>query len=124
MRMPKTLITAASAVAILLSSPVIFSDVSTAAQAASATDEGKKIAFHRKKGNCLACHAIEGGKLPGNIGPPLINMKARFPNKADLKEQIGDATIKNPNSIMPPFGKHKILSEEELNKVVEFIYSL
>jgi len=124
MRMPKTLITAASAVAILLSSPVIFSDVSTAAQAAGAVDEGKKIAFHRKKGNCLACHAIEGGKLPGNIGPPLINMKARFPNKADLKEQIGDATIKNPNSIMPPFGKHKILSEEELNKVVEFIYSL
>ena len=124
MRMPKTLVTAASAVAILLSSPVIFSDVSTTAQAAGAIDEGKKIAFHRKKGNCLACHAIEGGKLPGNIGPPLVNMKARFPNKADLKEQIGDATIKNPNSIMPPFGKHKILSEEELNKVVEFIYSL
>ena len=124
MRMPKTLVTAASAVAILLSSPVIFSDVSTTAQAAGAIDEGKKIAFHRKKGNCLACHAIEGGKLPGNIGPPLVNMKARFPNKADLKEQIGDATIKNPNSIMPPFGKYKILSEEELNKVVDFIYSL
>ena len=123
MRMPKTLVTAASAVAILLSSPVIFSDVSTTAQA-GAFDEGKKISFHRKKGNCLACHAIEGGKLPGNIGPPLVNMKARFPNKADLKEQIGDATIKNPNSIMPPFGKHKILSEEELNKVVDFIYSL
>jgi len=51
-------------------------------------------------------------------------MKERFPNKADLKAQIADATINNPNSIMPPFGKHKILSGAELNKVVEFIYSL
>jgi len=121
--MPKTLVAAASAVAILLSSPIIFSNASTVVQAGDA-EEGKKIAFHRKKGNCLACHAIEGGKLPGNIGPPLINMKQRFPNKADLKAQIGNATINNPNSIMPPYGAHKILSESELNKVVEFIYSL
>ena len=105
MRMPKTLVTAASAVAILLSSPIIFPNTSTTVQAGD-LEEGQKIAFHRKKGNCLACHAIKGGKLPGNIGPPLINMKERFPNKADLKAQIADATINNPNSIMPPFGKH------------------
>ena len=123
MRMPKTLVSAVSAVAILLSSPIIFSNASTTVQAGDVED-GKKIAFHRKKGNCLACHAIKGGKLPGNIGPPLVNMKERFPNKADLKAQIGDATINNPNSIMPPFGKHKILSGSELNKVVEFIHSL
>jgi sulfur-oxidizing protein SoxX len=123
--MPKTLVSAASAVAILLSSPIIFSNASTTVQAAGmGMEEGKKIAFHRKKGNCLACHAIKGGKLPGNIGPPLINMKERFPNKADLKAQIADATINNPNSIMPPFGKNKILSGKELDEVVEFIYSL
>jgi len=121
--MPKTLVAAASAVAILLSSPVIFSNASTTAQAGD-IETGKKIAFHRKKGNCLACHAIAGGKLPGNIGPPLVNMKQRFPNKADLKAQIGNATINNPNSIMPPYGAHKILSEKELDQVVEFIYSL
>lgn len=123
MRMPKTLVAAASAVAILLSSPVIFSNASTTAQAGD-VEAGKKVAFHRKKGNCLACHAIAGGKLPGNIGPPLINMKQRFPNKADLKAQIGNATINNPNSIMPPYGAHKILTEKELDQVVEFIYSL
>ena len=123
MRMPKTLVAAASAVAILLSSPVIFSNASTTVQAGDMED-GKKVAFHRKKGNCLACHAIAGGKLPGNIGPPLVNMKQRFPNKADLKAQIGNATINNPNSIMPPYGAHKILSEKELDQVVEFIYSL
>lgn len=86
--------------------------------------DGKKVAFDRKKGNCLSCHMIAGGQLPGNIGPPLIAMKARFPNKADLREQIWDSTVKNPNSIMPPFGKHRILTEKEVDLVTEFIHTL
>ena len=86
--------------------------------------DGKKVAFDRKKGNCLSCHMIAGGQLPGNIGPPLIAMKARFPNKADLRAQIWDATAKNPNSIMPPFGKHRILTEKEVDLITEFIHSL
>ena len=86
--------------------------------------DGKKVAFDRKKGNCLACHMIPGGSLPGNIGPPLVAMKARFPDKAKLREQIWDATVKNPNTIMPPFGKHQILTEKEVDLVTAFIYSL
>jgi len=91
---------------------------------ADAVADGKKVAFDRKKGNCLACHAIAGGSLPGNIGPPLIAMKARFPEKAKLREQIWDPTAANPNTIMPPFGKHRILSEKEVDLVTEFIYTL
>jgi sulfur-oxidizing protein SoxX len=90
----------------------------------SAVEEGKAISFHRKKGNCLACHKISGGDFPGNIGPELVNMRARYPDKAKLRAQIWDATVLNPNTIMPPFGKHKMLSEKELDKVVEFIYTL
>ncbi len=86
--------------------------------------DGKKVAFDRKKGNCLGCHMIAGGQLPGNIGPPLIAMKARFPNKADLLAQIWYPTEKNPNSIMPPFGKHRILTEKEVDLITEFIHSL
>ena len=86
--------------------------------------EGKAIAFHRHKGNCLACHAIQGALLPGNIGPPLISMQDRYQNKSQLREQIWDASINNLHTIMPPFGKHKILTEEEIDKVVEFIYTL
>ena len=91
---------------------------------ANDAEAGKKVAFDRKKGNCLACHMIAGGSLPGNIGPPLIAMKARFPNKADLRAQIWDPTEKNPNSIMPPFGRHRILTEKEVDLVTEFIYGL
>lgn len=86
--------------------------------------QGKSIAFDRQKGNCLACHRIDDGKLPGNIGPPLIDMQARFPDKNDLRAQIWDPTIRNPQTLMPPFGKHGILSEQQIDKVVEYIYSL
>jgi len=91
---------------------------------ASLIEEGKKVAFNRKKGNCLACHKMKGGSLEGNIGPELVNMKSRYPDKAKLRAQISDATINNPNTIMPPFGKHKICSEKEIDAIVEFIYTL
>ena len=86
--------------------------------------EGKEIAFDRLKGNCLACHVIEDGDLAGNAGPALVAMQARFPDKARLRAQIWDPTVRNPRTLMPPFGKHGILTEEELDKVVEYIYSL
>jgi len=95
-----------------------------AADTPNVIEEGKELAFDRKKGNCLACHAAGDGESPGNIGPPLIAMKARFPDKAKLRAQIWDATKANPGSRMPPFGKYKIVSEEELDKIVEYIYTL
>ena len=67
---------------------------------------------------------MAGGSLEGNIGPALVNMKARYPEKSALRAQIFDPTVANPNTIMPPYGKHKILTESELDKVVEFIYTL
>lgn len=113
----------------ILSSALIMGSLTllglTSASASEATiAEGKKLAFNRKLGNCLACHAIAGGSLPGNIGPPLIAMKARFPNKAKLRAQIWDSTAKNPNSIMPPFGKHNMLSDKQIDKITDYIYSL
>lgn len=124
MRQGKSIITSAASVAILLGSMSLAPIGSVSAQEASVIEQGKQIAFDRKKGNCLACHQIEGGDLAGNIGPPLIAMKARFPDKSKLRAQIWDSTKMNPNSMMPPFGRHDILSEDEIDKVVEFIYTL
>lgn len=86
--------------------------------------EGKKIAFSRKKGNCLACHMMSDGQMPGNIAPPLIGMKGRYADKAKLRAQIYDPEVANPETTMPPFGKHNILSDKELDKVVEFVWTL
>ncbi|SHA20384.1 Sulfur oxidation protein SoxX [Bathymodiolus thermophilus thioautotrophic gill symbiont] len=85
---------------------------------------GKELAFDRKLGNCLACHSVSDGGQPGNIGPPLLAMKARFPDKVVLRAQIWDATARNPKSLMPPFGKHKMLTENQIDKVTDFIHSL
>ncbi|VAW76884.1 Sulfur oxidation protein SoxX [hydrothermal vent metagenome] len=124
-KFPSILKTASSVLAIA-GSLALFPVTGAAAEAqtASVTEQGKALSFNRKKGNCLACHQIAGGKLPGNIGPPLIAMKARYPDKAKLRAQIWDATKVNPNTIMPPFGRNKILSESEIDKIVEFIYTL
>ena len=86
--------------------------------------EGKKLAFDRKKGNCLACHMIDDGELAGNSGPPMIAMKARFPDKKVLFNQIWDPTKNNPNTFMPPFGKHGALTKDEINKIIEYLYTL
>ncbi|MEK9868622.1 MAG: sulfur oxidation c-type cytochrome SoxX [Gammaproteobacteria bacterium] len=86
--------------------------------------EARAMAFDRNKGNCLACHIIAGGEMPGLVAPPLMMMKHRFPDREVLKEQIWDATIRNPESVMPPYGRHGVFTEEELERVVDYIHSL
>lgn len=113
--------TAASVVALL---GVFVSPVALSASFSEMIAEGKKLAFDKKLGNCLSCHMISGGEAAGNIGPPLVAMKARFPDKMVLREQIYDPTAKNPGSMMPPFGKHNILTDRELDLVTEYIHSL
>ena len=81
------------------------------AQPASA---GETLAFDRSKGNCLTCHEIKGGDAPGNIGPPLSDMKARFPDRKELAAIIFDETKRNPQTVMPPFGRNLILTHQEI----------
>jgi sulfur-oxidizing protein SoxX len=109
---------------------VLVSGISLIPQAASAAEKmdivkmGKKVAYNRKTGNCLACHMMDDGVSPGDLGPPLVAMKARFPDKAKLRAQIWDAQVANPGTRMPPFGKHKIISEKEIDAIVEYLYTL
>jgi len=112
--------TAALTIAMVSAAPTLVS----AADGTSAIEEGKEIAFDRALGNCLACHTIKDGESPGNLAPPLLMMKKRFPDKAKLRAQIWDSTVSNPRSMMPPFGRHKILSEDQIDKLTEFIYTL
>lgn len=86
---------------------------------------GKELAFNKSKGNCLACHMIAGGDQPGTMGPPLVAMKQRYPDRKALYDVIYDPRTKfGPQTIMPPIGAHGLLSKDELEKVVDFIHSL
>ncbi len=113
------LMAVAAAFATLLACPL-------AVQAADrdVLQRGKSISFDSTKGNCLACHWIADGESPGDLGPPLVAIRARFPDKTQLRKQLWDPLELNPTSRMPPFGRHRILTEAELDMVVEYLYTL
>jgi len=89
-----------------------------------AVQRGKSLVTERPKGNCLACHSIDDGRLPGNLGPPLVAMKLRFPDREKLRQQIYDASQNNAHSRMPPFGRHQILTAEEIELIMDYLYTL
>ena len=96
----------------------------SAAQAQSAVSEGQKIAFDRSKGNCLTCHDIKGGDLPGSIGPALKDLKSKYPDRNELVAIVTDETKRNPQTVMPPFGRNRILTDSEINAIVDFLQTL
>lgn len=93
--------------------------------------KGGCVMTDRKKGNCMACHRFAGLEKTrlqaGNIAPPLIAVKQSWANRGGkdaLRKQVWDATAVNPNSSMPPFGRHKILKDDEIDAIVEFLWTL
>ncbi|TKW71023.1 MAG: sulfur oxidation c-type cytochrome SoxX [Bradyrhizobium icense] len=89
----------------------------------SAASEGQKLAFDRGKGNCLVCHVIKGGDNPGTIGPQLSDMKNKY-KRDELFAIVFDETKRNPLTAMPPFGRNRILTEKEINAIVDFLQTL
>jgi len=85
--------------------------------------QGGCVAIDRAKGNCHSCHLIAGINY-GDVAPPLVAMKQRFPDKAKLRAQVWDSGVANPKTVMPPFGRHGILNEKEIDNVVEFLLTL
>jgi sulfur-oxidizing protein SoxX len=94
-----------------------------AASAQTPVMPGQTLAFDRSKGNCLTCHDIKGGDSPGNVGPVLSDMKKRYPDRKELAAIIFDETKRNALTAMPPFGRNLILTPEEIESVVDFLYT-
>ncbi len=100
---------------------------------------GKKVAINRKKGNCLACHAISDLSKQadhGNVGPPLNGVGSRL-SAAELRAQIANPKGSNPDTIMPAFlkknGLHRvmkkfkgktILTPQEVEDVIAYLMTL
>jgi sulfur-oxidizing protein SoxX len=95
----------------------------SAAFAQSAPMPGQTLAFDRSKGNCLTCHVIAGGDAPGNVAPSLSDMKARFPDRNELAAIIYDEPKRSPLTVMPPFGRNLILTHDEIEAVIDFLYT-
>ena len=110
--------------ALLLALVVLTGLAARPAWAQSAIADGQKLAFDRGKGNCLTCHAIKGGDLPGTIGPELKDIKAKFPDRNELVAILFDETKRNPQTMMPPFGRNRLLTDQEISAIVDFLQTL
>lgn len=107
----------------VLAATLFCSAVSAAAQSSEST--GQELAHDWNKGNCLACHQIPRDAQAvsrANIGPPLVDIRNRFPDRAALRSQIWDSTTRNPATVMPPFGKNAVLTEREIDLIVDYLY--
>ena len=94
------------------------------AHAQSGPSDGQKLAFDRAKGNCLTCHVIKGGEYPGSLGPELVDIKSKYPNRDELVAILYDETKRNPLTVMPPFGRNRILTDKEISAIVDFLQTL
>ena len=94
---------------------------------ASQVDKGRAIFLDERKGNCAACHKVPNDaavKTKSNIGMPLEAVKARYPDRAKLRDAIWDLTKSVPNTIMPPYGKNRILSDDEIDVLVIYLETI
>ena len=62
--------------------------------------------------------------LPGTIGPELKDLKSKYPDRNELAAIIFDETKRNPQTMMPPFGRNRILTDQEISAIVDFLQTL
>ena len=73
--------------------------------------------------HCQQCHEIKGLSDYGNVGPSLIGLKSRYPDRKDVVAIINDETKRNPQTVMPPFGRNLILTKQEVDTIVDYLYN-
>jgi sulfur-oxidizing protein SoxX len=79
------------------------------------------------KGYCIACHQVPQGAGPetrADLGPRLEGARMRQIGKAALRSILVDATRANPDTVMPPFGRHRVLDSAEIDRLVDYLYAL
>lgn len=100
--------------------------------------KGRETAIHRKKGNCLACHALPVPEQPyhGEVGPELNDVGGRL-SEGEIRLRIVNPKNNNPDTIMPAFykvdGLHMVqkkwqgkpmLTAEEVEDIVAYLMTL
>lgn len=100
--------------------------------------KGREVAINRKKGNCLACHAMPVPEQPyhGEVGPDLNGVADRL-SEGEIRLRIVNPKYSNPNTIMPAFyrteGLHMVakkfqgkpmLTAAEVEDVVAYLMTL
>ena len=110
-------------IASLLALAAVAGVPSALAQAPAALD----LFVQRDKGHCIACHQLPEGAGPparADLGPRLEGARMRALGRARLREIIEDPMKANPQTLMPPYGRHRLLERAEIERLVEFLHAL
>lgn len=89
--------------------------------------KGAQLAFDRRRGgSCLACHVMGSNTpaLPGNVGYDLSTYGLWGRDDQWIFNYIYDPRLVNPDSVMPPWGAHKVFTVDEIKDMVAFLKTL
>jgi len=88
---------------------------------------GLELFVRADKGHCIACHQVPQGAGPetkSNLGPRLEGSRMRALGRAALRELIHDPTRANAATVMTPYGRHRVLDNAEIERVVDYLHAL
>lgn len=95
--------------------------------AAAQAPTGAELFARADKGDCIACHQVPKGAGPAtraDLGPALEGRRMRELGRAALRDLIVDPMRANPDTVMPPYGRHRILDNAEIDRVVDYLNAL
>ena len=99
----------------------------SAAAAWGQSSAGREIFTRPDKGNCIACHQVPEGWGPAvraDVGPRLDAARLKGWDRARLRELLEDPMRANPDTVMPPYGRHRLLEAGEIERVIDFLHAL
>jgi L-cysteine S-thiosulfotransferase len=102
------------------------SDQATTASRTASLEQGWRILFDQRQGNCSACHSIPDQKgtktgIQSTFAPALDGVASRYSTE-QLRQWVVDARKINPNTLMPPFGA--MLSAQQVTDVLAALQTL
>lgn len=89
--------------------------------------EGRALFTDPGKGNCIACHQVPAGAGPqvrADVGPRLDGARLKGWDRARLRDLLHDPTRANPDTVMPPYGRHRLLDDREIERLIDFLHAL
>lgn len=89
--------------------------------------EGRDLFARPDKGNCIACHQVPEGWGPAvraDVGERLDAARLKGWDRARLRELLEDPMRINPDTVMPPYGRHRILDAREIERLIDYLHAL
>ena len=98
-----------------------------AGAASGQASEGRELFTNPGKGNCIACHQVPEGSGPAvraDVGPRLDAARLKGWGRARLREFLDDPMRANPDTVMPPYGRHRLLDAREIEQLIDYLHAL